>query len=61
MEYQTGFRGDLIDPSVYLAAGAVVLGDVSIGSESSVWFNAVLRGETEAVRVGRQTIAFRRE
>jgi carbonic anhydrase/acetyltransferase-like protein (isoleucine patch superfamily) len=49
------FRPEQIDPSVFLAAGAQVLGDVSIGAESSVWFNAVIRGDMAAIRIGRQT------
>lgn len=49
------FRADLVDPTVYIAPGAVVLGDVAIGAESSVWFNAVLRGDVEAIRIGRGT------
>jgi carbonic anhydrase/acetyltransferase-like protein (isoleucine patch superfamily) len=37
---------------VYLAPGAVVIGDVEIGSESSVWFNAVIRGDVAPIRIG---------
>lgn len=44
-----------IDPTAYIARGAVVVGDVTIGSESSVWFNAVVRGDTESIRIGSQT------
>ncbi len=33
----------------------MVLGDVAIGAESSVWFGAVIRGDSEAIRIGRQT------
>ena len=44
-----------MDPSVFVAPGAVVLGDVSIGPQSSVWFGAVLRGDTAEIRVGQQT------
>jgi len=44
-----------IDPSVWIAPGAVVVGDVSIGAESSVWYGCVLRGDLEPVRVGRFT------
>ena len=51
----TRFRGELVDPSAFIAPGAVVLGDVTIGAESSVWFNAVIRGDTDAIRIGRQT------
>lgn len=38
---------------VYLAPGAVVIGDVEIGEESSVWFNAVIRGDVAPIRIGR--------
>ena len=37
---------------VYLAPGAVVIGDVEIGEESSVWFNAVIRGDVAPIRIG---------
>jgi carbonic anhydrase/acetyltransferase-like protein (isoleucine patch superfamily) len=49
------YRPNQVDPSVFVAAGAVVVGDVTIGAESSVWFNAVLRGDTEPIRIGRRT------
>jgi carbonic anhydrase/acetyltransferase-like protein (isoleucine patch superfamily) len=49
------FRPEQIDPSAYIAPGVVILGDVTIGAESSVWFNAVLRGDVEAIRIGRGT------
>jgi carbonic anhydrase/acetyltransferase-like protein (isoleucine patch superfamily) len=45
----------LIHPSVFIAAGAIIVGDVTIGEESSVWFNAVLRGDTDPIRIGRRT------
>ncbi|MCA9510108.1 MAG: gamma carbonic anhydrase family protein [Myxococcales bacterium] len=47
--------GDLaprIDPSVWVAPGAVVVGDVEIGADSSVWYAAVVRGDVERVRIG---------
>jgi carbonic anhydrase/acetyltransferase-like protein (isoleucine patch superfamily) len=37
---------------VYLAPGAVVVGDVTLGDESSVWYNAVLRGDINRIVVG---------
>ncbi len=49
------FRPELVDPTAFIAPGAQVIGDVTIGAESSVWFNAVLRGDVESIRVGRQT------
>jgi carbonic anhydrase/acetyltransferase-like protein (isoleucine patch superfamily) len=45
----------LVDSTAFIAPGAVVIGDATIGAESSVWFSAVIRGDTEAIRIGRQT------
>jgi carbonic anhydrase/acetyltransferase-like protein (isoleucine patch superfamily) len=44
-----------IHPTVFIATGAIVVGDVGISEDSSVWFNAVLRGDTEPIRIGRRT------
>ena len=52
MALQTRFRRELVDPSVFLAEGAVVRGDVTIEEGSSVWFNAVIRGDTTEIRIG---------
>jgi carbonic anhydrase/acetyltransferase-like protein (isoleucine patch superfamily) len=52
---RTLFRADQVDPSAYIAPGAVVVGDVTLAAESSVWFTAVLRGDSDAIRVGRRT------
>lgn len=49
------FRPELLDPSVFLAPGARVVGDVTIGPRSSVWFHAVLRGDSDAIRIGAET------
>jgi carbonic anhydrase/acetyltransferase-like protein (isoleucine patch superfamily) len=40
---------------VWIAPGAVVVGDVEIGPGSSVWFGAVVRGDVNHVRVGART------
>src|SRR5215831_15022301 len=40
---------------VYIATGAVVLGDVTLGDHSSVWYNAVLRGDINRIVVGNHT------
>ena len=40
---------------VYIARGAVVLGDVTLGHHSSVWCNAVLRGDLNRIVVGHHT------
>ena len=41
-----------VDESAFLAAGARVIGDVRLGPESSVWYNAVLRGDSASITVG---------
>ena len=40
-------RPELIDSTAFIAPSAAVLGDVAIGAESSVWFCAVIRGDTD--------------
>lgn len=44
-----------IHPPVFVAPGAYIVGRVDLEPESSVWFNAVLRGDGEGIRVGRTT------
>jgi len=44
-----------IAPTAFVAPGAVVAGDVVIGADSGVWFNCVLRGDTDAIRIGART------
>ena len=40
---------------VYIARSAIVLGDVKLGDFSSVWYNAVLRGDINRIVVGHHT------
>jgi len=40
---------------VYIAPGAVITGDVTLGDYSSVWFNAVLRGDINRIVIGHHT------
>lgn len=44
-----------IDPSVFLAGSAEIIGDVEIGRDSSVWFHAVIRGDVNFIRIGERT------
>ena len=37
---------------VFIARGAVVIGDVTLGDYSSVWYNAVIRGDINRIEVG---------
>jgi len=41
-----------IDPTAYVAPGATVIGDVTLGPRSSVWPGAVLRGDINAIEIG---------
>ncbi len=41
-----------IPASVFIAPGAVVIGDVSLGEEASVWYQATVRGDINRIRVG---------
>lgn len=44
-----------IHESVFLAEGSYVIGDVKIGAHSSVWFNAVVRGDVCPITIGEKT------
>ena len=41
-----------LHPSVFVADGAQVIGNVEIGQESSVWYNTVLRGDVNTIHIG---------
>lgn len=45
----------MIDQSAFIAPGAMVLGDVSLGRNSSVWYNSVLRGDMAPIVIGDET------
>lgn len=53
--YALGDRIPAIDPSAFVHPDAVIIGDVRIGPESSVWPTAVLRGDIGSISVGAQT------
>ena len=44
-----------IHNSAYIADGAIVIGDVEIGAESSVWFGSILRGDVNHIKIGERT------
>jgi carbonic anhydrase/acetyltransferase-like protein (isoleucine patch superfamily) len=44
-----------IDPTVFIAEGVHIIGDVEIGRDSSVWFNTVIRGDVNFIRIGERT------
>ena len=43
-----------VHESVFIAPGAHLIGDVQIGEESTVWFNAVLRGDEGPIQIGKK-------
>ena len=51
------FRGKIpiYDESVFIAENASIIGDVILGRESSVWFNVVIRGDVNFIRIGERT------
>ncbi len=44
-----------IHPTVFLASGVKIVGDVKIGANSSVWYNTVIRGDVHYVKIGEMT------
>ena len=42
----------VIDPSAFVAETAVIIGDVQMGEQSSVWYNCVVRGDVNSIRIG---------
>jgi carbonic anhydrase/acetyltransferase-like protein (isoleucine patch superfamily) len=51
------FNGILprIHESAFIAHGAQIIGDVSIGADSSVWYNCVVRGDVERITIGERS------
>jgi len=43
-----------IHESVFMTDGTFVIGDVEIGEQTSIWFNAVVRGDVCPIRIGRK-------
>ena len=50
-----GGKTPRLDGSVFVAETAVVIGDVEIGPDSSVWFGTVVRGDIHSIRIGART------
>jgi carbonic anhydrase/acetyltransferase-like protein (isoleucine patch superfamily) len=44
-----------LHPTVFVAEGAQIMGDVEIGEDSSVWYNTVIRGDVNSIRIGSRT------
>ena len=44
----------VIDPSVFIGDFTTISGDVTIGPESTIWFNTVIRGDVSPTIIGRK-------
>ncbi|MGZ5892078.1 MAG: gamma carbonic anhydrase family protein, partial [Caldimonas sp.] len=53
--YRLDDRVPRVHPTAWVADSATVLGDVELEEDTSVWFGAVLRGDTELLRIGRRS------
>ena len=45
----------VVHETAFVDVSAQVIGDVAIGQESSIWMNAVVRGDVHSIRIGRRT------
>jgi carbonic anhydrase/acetyltransferase-like protein (isoleucine patch superfamily) len=45
----------IIAADAFIAPGAQVIGDVTIGAASSIWYNCVLRGDVQSIRIGERS------
>jgi gamma-carbonic anhydrase len=50
-----GGKAPRVDPAAFVASGVRLIGDVEIGAESSIWYNCVLRGDVNRIRIGART------
>lgn len=50
-----GDKIPVIDSQAFLAETAQIIGDVKIGAQSSIWFNAVLRGDVMPISIGKES------
>lgn len=44
-----------IHPSAWIAPGAFIRGDVTLGEKVSIWYNAVLRADQESISIGKES------
>jgi carbonic anhydrase/acetyltransferase-like protein (isoleucine patch superfamily) len=50
-----GGKAPRLHESVFAVEGALVIGDVEIGADSSLWFGAIVRGDVNSIRIGART------
>ena len=44
-----------ISPTAFIAEDAVIIGDVEIGEDASIWYGSILRGDVNFIRIGART------
>jgi carbonic anhydrase/acetyltransferase-like protein (isoleucine patch superfamily) len=50
-----GEKAPRVDPTAYVETSAQLIGDVTLGARSSVWHNAVVRGDVQPIAIGEET------
>ncbi len=64
MRLETGINGSIIThkgitpnihQSVFICEGVKIIGDVEIGEDCSIWYNTVIRGDVNYIRIGKLT------
>ena len=50
--YALGKNSPTVHETCFIAPGAVIVGQVTVGPRTSIWFNAVIRGDISPVRIG---------
>ena len=55
MQYTYQEKHPQVDESAFIAPTAALIGDVSVGANSSIWFHAVVRGDINYIRIGKDS------
>lgn len=55
MQYPLAQKRPVIDSTAWVSPSADLIGEVTIGAASSIWFQVVLRGDINAIRIGART------
>ena len=53
--YELDGKAPKLGAGAWIAPSAEVIGDVELGDNASVWFGVVIRGDTDTIRIGRNT------
>ena len=49
-----GGKAPVIDPTAFVAPGSKLIGDIHLGPQASIWYNCVLRGDVNRIRIKHQ-------